>query len=184
MRWLDKVIRSWRTRVAIRYAPKNICRVFDIGCGDGFLLKKIAHRVLQGDGCDIALETNSMDDRLNLMKGAFLNVLHEKAESSYDTIFALAVFEHFPEEDMRDTVSLIHRILASRGRLIVTVPHPFVDKILDVLTFFKMIDGIALQEHTGLEPIKLFNYLSTQLQPVKRRRFQLGLNYLFVFEKV
>ena len=105
-------------------------------------------------------------------------------QGEYDAIFALAVFEHFSERDIRQSASVIARMLSPEGRLIITVPHPFVDKILDVLIFLHLIDGQALDEHHGFDPDALLTYFSGSLRLVKRERFQFGLNNIFVFGKL
>ncbi len=102
----------------------------------------------------------------------------------YDAIFALAVFEHFAEKDLIESSHRIAEMLSDRGRLIVTVPHPCVDTILDVLKFLKLIDGQALEEHHGFDPQSLVVVLSKTLRLKSKKTFQLGLNNLFVFEKV
>ena len=75
-------------------------------------------------------------------------------------------------------------MLSDNGRLIVTIPHPFVDKILDVLMFMKMIDGQAVDEHHGFDPKSLVDIFSNDLRLTSKTTFQLGLNNLYVFEKI
>ena len=74
-------------------------------------------------------------------------------------------------------------MLKDDGRLIVTVPHPFVDNILDILMALRLIDGQALEEHHGFDPDSLVDVLSKGLVLKNRRKFQLGLNNVFIFEK-
>jgi len=75
-------------------------------------------------------------------------------------------------------------MLSDNGQLIVTVPHPFVDKILEGLMLLKLIDGQALEEHHGFDPKSLVTLLAKHLQLKSRKTFQFGLNNLFVFEKI
>jgi hypothetical protein len=74
-------------------------------------------------------------------------------------------------------------MLSPKGRLIITIPHPFVDKILAVLSFMHLIEGMALDEHHGFDPDALLTYFSGSLRLVKCGRFQFGLNNIFVFER-
>jgi len=104
--------------------------------------------------------------------------------ASYDVIYALAVFEHFTEKDLINSGSLIADMLSKDGVLIATVPHPFVDKILEILTFLKLIDGIALQEHHGFNPESLIQILQKYLKLVEAKKFQFGLNNIYIFKKV
>jgi SAM-dependent methyltransferase len=101
----------------------------------------------------------------------------------YDAIFALAVFEHLTDADLAAARAAVPALLRPGGRLIITVPHPFVDKILDVLMALRLIDGQAVHEHHGFDPAHLRELASPGLRLVARSAFQLGLNNLFVFEK-
>lgn len=85
----------------------------------------------------------------------------------------LAVLEHVDNPAVLATEC--ERILAPGGRLVLTVPHPTVDIVLDALMFLGIADGMAAEEHHGFETAKLSLY--------RERRFQLGLNRLYVFEK-
>ncbi|HEY7819578.1 MAG TPA: hypothetical protein VIG29_15255, partial [Vicinamibacteria bacterium] len=52
------------------------------------------------------------------------------------------------------------------------------------LKFLRLIDGMALDEHHGFEPSDtpaIFSGFGLRL--VRRRKFQLGLNNLFVFQR-
>ncbi len=105
-------------------------------------------------------------------------------QASYDAIFALAVFEHFSDNDMRQSASVIAKMLSPKGRLIVTIPHPFVDKILYFLVSLHLIEGQKLDEHHGFDPNILLTYFSDFLRLVKHEKFQFGLNNVLVFERV
>ena len=39
MKTLDKLLRKWRTNVALRMAPKKRNFIFDIGCDDGLFIE-------------------------------------------------------------------------------------------------------------------------------------------------
>lgn len=184
MKLLDKLIRAWRVKVALAYVPPQMSSAFDIGCDDGYLLKQLPSSVTRREGVDPRLEADLKQDGLTLIKGFFPKALDAYSNMGpYDAIFSLAVFEHFSEQDLTECAVTISNLLTPKGRLIVTVPHPFVDKILAVLMFLKLIDGQATEEHHGFNPDELELYLSKTLNRVVSERFQLGLNYVFVFEK-
>jgi 2-polyprenyl-3-methyl-5-hydroxy-6-metoxy-1,4-benzoquinol methylase len=184
LKLIDKALRLWRVSVALKSVPKNINAVFDIGCDDGYLLKRIANGSARLDGCDPRLSPSLTILNSKLLKGFFPAVMDEvKSNVQYDVIFALAVFEHFTEADLTKSSHYISEMLMDNGRLIVTVPHPFVDTILDVLMAFRLIDGQALEEHHEFDPNNLVEVLSKGLILKSRRRFQLGLNNVFIFEK-
>jgi len=184
MKRLDKFIRYWRVKVALNNLPEAVENVFDIGCDDGYLLSKVSHIANRRDGIDPRLDANYDSAAFRIIKGSFPSAIDScQMQEEYDVIFALAVFEHFSESDIQQSAFIISRMLSSKGRLILTVPHPFVDKILDILSFLRLIDGQALEEHHGFDPDTLLNYFSSSLRLVKRERFQFGLNNVFVFER-
>lgn len=184
MKLLDKFIRDWRIKVALNNQPHSMENVFDIGCDEGYLLTKISTKIERYDGVDPRLNADIISECFELKTGFFPSVVGEhQMQGRYDAIFALAVFEHFSENDIRQSATVISRMLAPKGRLIITVPHPFVDKILDVLMFFRLVEGQALEEHHGFDPEELLIYFSETLKLVKRERFQFGLNNIFIFKR-
>jgi 2-polyprenyl-3-methyl-5-hydroxy-6-metoxy-1,4-benzoquinol methylase len=184
MKALDKFIRYWRVRVALKNLPEITENVFDIGCDDGYLLQQLSPVTKRQDGVDPRLNTDTISDNSEIKKGFFPAAVEEhQMQGTYNAIFALAVFEHFTESDIRQSASVISRMLAPKGRLIITVPHPLVDKILDVLMFLRLIEGQAVDEHHGFNPEDLLTHFSEVLRLVKRERFQCGLNNIFIFEK-
>ena len=110
-------------------------------------------------------------------------VRHNPMQQKYDVIFALAVFEHFSEIALLESSEIIADMLTDQGILIVTVPHPFVDNILDALQAPKLIEGQALEEHHGFDPRTLKAVLSKHLMLKDHIKFQFGLNNLFIFNK-
>ena len=58
MKLLDKFIRYWRVKVALKNRPKIMENVFDIGCDDGYLLQKLSHITKRQDGIDPRLNTS------------------------------------------------------------------------------------------------------------------------------
>ena len=184
MKTIDKILRYWRVKVALREAPKEMNAIFDIGCDDGYLLMHLNLEGVRLDGCDPRLTISSINPDSHLTKGNFPSAIEKSAAwGTYDAIFALAVFEHFSEADLQKSASVIAKMLSSSGRLIVTVPHPLVDRILGLLLFLRLIDGQALEEHHGFNPESLMKCLSMTLRITRNEKFQFGLNNVFVFER-
>jgi len=182
MKLIDKVIRYWRTKVALNYSPQKMQSVLDIGCDDGYLLKRLDSSAKRKEGVDPKLSENVSLAGIKLWSGYFPGVIKQhQIQGSYDAIFALAVFEHFSDDDLISSAQEINNILSSKGKLIITVPHPFVDKILDVLLFLRVIDGQAVEEHHGFEPEQLKNVFNKHLVLLEHKKFQFGLNNIFVF---
>ena len=68
--------------------------------------------------------------------------------------------------------------------MIITVPSPLVDYIIHFLKLIKVVDGMSEEQHYGLLPketIPVFEKAGFRL--VVKRKFEFGLNNVFVFEK-
>jgi SAM-dependent methyltransferase len=103
---------------------------------------------------------------------------------SFDVIVLLAVIEHFPPDQYVSVAQGCVQHLRPGGKLIITVPGPKVDPILFVLVKLGIVHGMSLEEHHGFQPDdtpKIFSEPDFRL--IEARRFQLGLNHLFVFER-
>lgn len=182
MKAIDKLLRAWRTRIALAHAPVDMQAVLDVGCGDGYLLARLA--AARRDGLDPTLPESRDHEGMRLRQGWFPNDLsHLGMTGPYDAIFSLAVFEHLSDTDLAAARAHLPGLLKSGGRLIISVPHPFVDRILDVLMFLRLIEGQAVHEHHGFDPDELAALASDSLRLIRKTTFQLGLNNLFVFEK-
>jgi hypothetical protein len=122
---------------------------------------------------------------MRLLKGMFPGDLAKLGITGpYDAIFFLAVFEHLTEADFHQARDSLPNLLRPGGRIIITVPHPLVDKILEVLMFVRLIEGQAVHEHHGFEPGDILALPSDRLRLRSHSRFQFGLNNLFVFERI
>ena len=179
MRLLDRVLQRWRVRKALPWVRAGD-RLLDVGCFDRTLLKQVEARVESAIGVDPLVEP-AHEEKIRLWRGTFPADDRFDPES-FDCLTILAVFEHV--EEPAAFARACHRVLAPGGRVILTVPHPFVDRILDVLMFVGLADGMAAEEHHGFdveETAPIFKAAGFRLREVVA--FQLGLNRLFVFEK-
>src|SRR5262249_5180958 len=102
----------------------------------------------------------------------------------FDAITMLAVMEHIPLDQQAPLAQGCFRYLRPGGRLILTVPSALVDPILNVLRALRLIHGMSLEEHYGFDASQTpAIFRAAGLELVTARKFQLGLNNLFVFEK-
>ncbi|MFN0049283.1 MAG: methyltransferase domain-containing protein [Cytophagales bacterium] len=181
MKFLDRVLQNWRTSKAIKYIPIN-AEVLDIGCYDAIVFQKLGNKLQYGVGIDPLIEPIQKAN-YELKKGYFPQDLDEK-NKYFDAITLTAVLEHIPESIVADFAQNCSLHLKSKGIIAITVPDPKVDKILEILIKFKILDGMSVDEHHGYDvkqTIPLFEKVGLKL--IKKESFQLGLNNLFVFQK-
>jgi SAM-dependent methyltransferase len=183
MKAVDRLLQRWRISKARAYVTPG-ARVLDIGCADGELFRRLAG-VSEGVGIDPDLPSTSSASAIpcaTLLKGLFPQALLD--DRPFDVITLLAVLEHVPPDAQKTLALECARYLKPGGHLVITVPSPFVDHILTMLRFLRLIHGMALEQHYGYDPRQTATLFAVGgLVLVKARRFQLGLNNLFVFKK-
>jgi 2-polyprenyl-3-methyl-5-hydroxy-6-metoxy-1,4-benzoquinol methylase len=182
---LDRFLQRWRIAKTRPFIAKG-ARVLDIGCSDGALFRQLAERIGTGVGIDYDLETRleqaNVERGVEWIMGTFPEALASR--DPFDVITLLAVLEHVPRERQAIVARGCARHLKPGGTLLITTPEPVVDRILDALKFFRLIDGMSLEEHYGFEPGETpAIFTSHGLRLREWRKFQLGLNNLFVFER-
>src|SRR5262249_8766559 len=103
----------------------------------------------------------------------------------FDAITMLAVLEHVPAEQQPQWALACARLLKPGGYLVITTPSAMVDPILSLLKSIRLIDGMSLEEHYGFDPRCVPSVFSVgEMKLVKARKFQLGFNNLYVFQKI
>lgn len=178
---IDRLIRRWRESKARPYLRPD-ARVLDIGCGDGTLFQRFPGLFRAGVGIDPALECSVQTPTYRLISGTFPEQL--EGETAFDVITLLAVLEHIPESHQPLFAEQLAEHLTKGGHLIVTVPSPRVDAILNRMRALKLIDGMALEQHYGFHAEGTPDlFQAAGLRLARWKRFQLGLNNLFVFQK-
>jgi SAM-dependent methyltransferase len=181
MKLVDRLLQRWRISKVRPYVAPG-ARVLDIGCADGELFRRMPW-IGEGVGIDPDLPATPPSlPRTVFRKGFFPEVLPD--DRPFDVIALLAVLEHVPAEAQGPLARACARSLKPGGHLVITVPSPVVDSILAVLRFLRLIHGMALEQHYGFDPRQtpaLFTVGGMEL--VKARRFQLGVNNLFVLRK-
>jgi 2-polyprenyl-3-methyl-5-hydroxy-6-metoxy-1,4-benzoquinol methylase len=181
---LDRLLQRWRIGKAAKHLPPN-ARILDVGCFDGTLFRQLGTRSVGGVGIDPALADGlATVGGARLVRGHFPEDLPPD-EETFDAITMLAVVEHIPADVQHTWALACETRLRPGGRLVITTPSPFVDRILDVLRAMRIIDGMSLDEHYGFDPrLVPERFTVPGLHMVRTERFQLGLNHLFVFERV
>jgi SAM-dependent methyltransferase len=179
MKLLDRVLQRWRAGIAADWVPSG-ARLLDVGCADGLLLRQLAPRLSRAVGVDPHAE-RSVSSGVEILPGRFPGEPRFAAES-FDCVTLLAVLEHVLEPEV--LASECYRVLSPGGRVVLTVPHPFVDRILELSMRVGLLDGMGAEEHHGFDPSATGGlFEDAGFLTLVDRRFQLGLNRLFVFER-
>ena len=177
----DVILQRWRIRMAARHLPQG-AHVLDIGCSDGLLFSVLNGRIASGVGVD--------DDSVPKDYGGFRFIRGRAPDDlpsgeTFDAITMLAVLEHIPTDGQRSLAEDCWALLKDNGQVICTVPSPKVDTLIHLGKRLRILDGMQEDEHYGFEPshtVQLF--VDRGFTLLRARRFQFGLNNLFVFDKV
>ncbi len=182
MTLIDNILQRWRIAKAAQFIAPG-ARVLDIGSSDGALFQALGDRLGSGLGVEPTLAADRDLGRIQFKAGFFPEAIPAASEP-FDVITMLAVLEHFPDQAYAGLGANCAKFLKPKGRLVITVPSPLVDHILAVLKWFRLIDGMSLEEHHGYDTGRTATLFDPHFRLIRHQRFQLGLNNLFVFEKV
>lgn len=181
MKILDRFIQKWRMRHALGALPSKV-RLIDVGAHEGELFLSLKDRLVEGFGIEPLRAGKLVSGNFVIASGFFPATSPDTLE--WDAITMLAVLEHIPESQHQELAISCHRFLKTGGVVVITVPSPVVDHILNVLGKLRLIHGMSLEEHFGFMPRDTTRIFSEPLfRLVTHRKFQLGLNNLYVFEK-
>jgi SAM-dependent methyltransferase len=183
MKHLDRFIRDQRIARAARFIRPG-SRVLDIGCHDGELFRFLGPALRAGVGLDPDLAGDLEGVNYVLLPGVFPDDAPDEP-GSFDAVCALAVLEHIADGERVAFATGIARLLRAGGEVILTVPAPAVDRMLEVMIRVRMIDGMEAGQHHGFQIAEvepLFTNAGLALE--RHESFQFGLNHLFVFRKL
>jgi 2-polyprenyl-3-methyl-5-hydroxy-6-metoxy-1,4-benzoquinol methylase len=181
MKKIDYLLQAERIRQAKKFIIGD--SLLDIGCHFGELFESILkERAISGEGIDGVLITKIEKQNYTLFPGYFPEDF--KLNKKYDNITLLAVLEHIPLIKLEKYPDLLSNYLNPKGRVIVTIPSKKVDYILNILMFFRLIHGMDLEHHQDFERSLIKNiFTNNGFSLIKDKRFEFGLNILYVFEK-
>jgi ubiquinone/menaquinone biosynthesis C-methylase UbiE len=175
--WLQR----WRIAKIQPYLPKNGVLV-DIGCDDPpVLLNQVKGRMKRCIGIDIAIEPYR-EKNLELVKMDLQKKIALPSQLA-DTITMLAVLEHlqYPEA----IISECFRILKHKGRLLMTVPSPRNEPLLEILADLHLIRPEMIHQHKTYFTVASLKQLleACGFKDVRVSLFELGLNTLVIGNK-
>jgi 2-polyprenyl-3-methyl-5-hydroxy-6-metoxy-1,4-benzoquinol methylase len=183
MTTVDRWLQDWRIRKASPFIKPGD-RVLDLGSADGVLFERLGICGPGSVGIDPTLPSDIKTRQgFALVRGYFPQDL-PPGSGPFDAIVMLAVLEHFPESGYAALSAGCARLLKPGGRLVISVPSPAVDAILDVLIKLRLVHGMSLEEHHGYDVGRTPEiFPEPDFRLVVHETFQLGLNNLFVFER-
>jgi hypothetical protein len=177
---IDRLLQIFRFQAVAPYVKENTF-VLDIGTDDGAFFNYF--KTVTGVGIDPQPKIKFNKRSVTIQKGSFPGLNLQK--TIFDAIVMLAVLEHIPEEKLNLVSEECGALLKINGLVLITVPSRKVDSILRVLKKVKLVEAATLDQHYGFDVKlveKLFN--SSHFKLLVKRKFQLGLNNLFVFQKI
>lgn len=181
MKQLDIFLRDWRICQAGQFIGQG-ATVLDIGTGDGALFEKVK-QISWGAGVDPLITNVIEHNNYTLYPGSFPAAFD--CAIKFDVITMLAVLEHFPQTSYHTLASRCAQLLMPEGLLIITVPSAHVDSLLQLMKWLGLIDGMNIDEHHGFDPQQTRVIFTAPIfRLIHYKRFQLGLNCLFVFRRM
>ncbi len=184
MKRVDIFLRKIRIKRVKEFITKGSI-VLDIGAYDGALFKNLRDRIKFGIGIEPLLK-DEIIRRKNyiLFKGEFPSVNIDYNRYKINIVTMMAVLEHISPDIQEILPEKLYYMLENKGRIIITVPSDFVDKIIVVLKFLRILDGMSDEQHYGFKQKDVKNlFKMPRYKLIKHKKFQLGLNNLYVFEK-
>lgn len=157
-------------------------RLIDIGAHNGELFESLGSHLIEGFGIEPLLTSPIQRKNYTVLPGLFPDVM--PSTNKWDAITMLAVLEHIPTCAQPRLAEACWNLLRPEGRIVITVPSPLVDHVLSLLSFFRLIDGMSLEEHFGFQPSDTTDIFAPPRFILQHhQRFQLGMNHLFVLTK-
>lgn len=176
---LDEILEYLRFTKVESYIPKD-ATLLDVGTGDGNFLHYLNGHVHTAVGIDSHLAKCVDFGSCHLVPGYFPHDF--QADTTFDVITMMAVAEHIPMDIYPAVAKACWEHLKPHGQLIITVQHPCVEGLLDMLKSIRIVEGFSMHEHYGFNP-ECLPKIFYRLRLIKRERWGFGCNNLFIFKK-
>ncbi len=165
-------LRNERYKIVIQHCNG---RLLDIGCGDNKLVHSYGHESIGIDVYDFDGDALIVENSSSL----------PFPDCSFQTISFVASLNHIPNR--QETLYEVGRLLCDDGQVLVTMISPLVGTIRHHLAWWDLDQherGMRAGETMGLSYQELLALMdSTGFRLIERKRFILGLNNLYMFEK-
>lgn len=185
---LEGFLAKQRAKKANSFITEELRRgkILDIGCGS-YPYFLINTKFKEKFGIDPSVKQGLVDkENINLTKKSLEDKLPYK-DDSFSVITMLAVFEHLENNKLIPILGEIRRVLAKDGKLIITTPAPWSDKLLHFMARTGLISKEEIHEHkhnlskTVIE--NLINKAGFKKEKIKSGYFELGFNMWFIAVK-
>ncbi len=176
---LDEMLEFLRFTKVSPYIPQG-ATLLDIGAGDGNFLRYLNGHLQSAVGIDSHLTQCVNFGSFCLVPGYFPHDF--QADTTFDVITMMAVAEHIPMDVYPAVAKACWEYLKPHGLLIITVQHPRVEGLLNLLKSIRIVEGFSMHEHYGFNP-ECLPKIFYRLKILKRECWGFGCNNLFIFKK-
>lgn len=103
--------------------------ILDYGCGHGYLIEKLLRRGIACEGLDFSQDSVELVEKKfhkeTLFKGVTLatTVPTQLEGDKFDAVFFVETIEHILDQNLKKTLTEIHRITRKGGFVLVTTPN-------------------------------------------------------------
>jgi len=170
-----------RARIANEMIPPHSRkgRILDFGCGRiPFFLRNTPFN--EKYGMDPHVQISVANGNIRLMNIDINNTVLPFGDNFFDVVTMLAVFEHIVQANLTTVLKEFGRVLKPDGRLIMTTPCPWSDKLLRLMAASGLVSPEEIKDHKGVYGRKMIkNYLvrsGFEVHKIRFGYFQLFLN--------
>jgi cyclopropane fatty-acyl-phospholipid synthase-like methyltransferase len=181
MKAIDVFLQKYRIKKALSFI-QNGSSILDIGCYDGMLFLMLKNKICRGVGVDPLDAPWLCGNDFLKITGKFPDDL--SLDEKFDVITMIASVEHISSDRLSALPEQCADYLKPDGLVVMTIPSPIVDSIIEFLVWIKIADGMSLEEHYGVTPKVIHStFCRKHFHLETKKPFQFGLNQLFVFKK-